>query len=222
MSARVLVLLAAIFLASTLTLTGTGQRAQAKEPAEEAAEEAEERAEEAEELAEERAERAEEEAEEEAERAKELAEERAERSKKRDEATEDKSRGPGEVTLEITGGPETEFSGTCSVGDEENVISGQVPQSFNYSLNGQKLECEIRKQGADDGSLKVVLTGGDSDRSVYRINGQGPTIELTYANGGISSSSISSGSGGLTSTSSQTSSSSSQVVSSTRIFSSSS
>lgn len=217
MSARILVLLVAIFLASTLALAGNGQRAQAKEPAEEAAEEAEERAEEAEELAEERTERAEEEAEEEAER----AEERAERGKKRDDTTENKSRGPEEVTLEITGGPETEFSGTCSVGNEENALSGPVPQSFDYSLNGQKLECKIRKQGADDASLKVVLTGGDSERSVYRINGQGATIELTYANGGISSS-ISSGSGGSASASSGTSSSSSQVMSSTQVFGSSS
>lgn len=202
MGTKVYVLLTAILLASAFALAGISQPAQAEERAEEAAEEAEERAEE-------RAEAAEEEAE----RAEELAEERARSSEKQSSETGDEGSGPEDVTLKIAGGPETEFSGTCSVGDEENTISGQVPQSFDYSLNGQKLECEIKKQSADDSSLKVILTGEGNNRSVYQISGQGGTIKLTYANGGISSS-ISSGSGGQVSTSSQVVSSSQVLISS--------
>jgi hypothetical protein len=96
-----------------------------------------------------------------------------------------------EVTLSIEGDPGTGFSGTCSVGDEENELSGQVPESFGYDLEGQQLECEIRQEGA--GSLKILLTG-PGDRIEQQINNPGGTISLVYSENGVSSSTSSSGS----------------------------
>jgi hypothetical protein len=96
-----------------------------------------------------------------------------------------------EVTLSIEGDPGTGFSGTCSVGNEENELSGQVPESFGYDLEGQQLECEIRQEGA--GSLKILLTG-PGDRIEQRINNPGGTISLVYSENGVSSSTSSSGS----------------------------
>lgn len=173
-------------------------------------------------LAEDRAERAEERTEEAAERAEERAEERTKKAEKKAQkrakeragstegrtgGSEGEERGSEDVTIKVEGGSQAKFSGTCAVGEEEDDIGGQTPQSFEYSLDGQKLDCEIRNQSA--GPLKITLTSG-GDRSVYEVDGRGSTITLTYTKNGISSS-ISPGSGG------QASNSSSQVsVSSTR------
>ena len=101
-------------------------------------------------------------------------------------------RGSGrEVTLSIGGDPGTGFSGTCNVGDEENELSGQVPESFGYDLEGQQLECEIRQE--DAGSLEILLTGL-GDRIEQQINAPGGTISLAYSENGVSSSTSSSGS----------------------------
>lgn len=96
-----------------------------------------------------------------------------------------------EVTLSIGGNTGTGFSGTCNVGDEENELSGQVPESFGYDLEGQQLECEIRQE--DAGSLEILLTG-PGDRIEQRINNPGGTISLAYSENGASSSTSSSGS----------------------------
>ncbi|MDQ3284536.1 MAG: hypothetical protein M3P92_02300, partial [Actinomycetota bacterium] len=96
-----------------------------------------------------------------------------------------------EVTLSIEGDPGTGFSGTCSVGDEENELSGQVPESFGYDLEGQQLECEIRQE--DPGSLEILLTG-PGDRIQQQTNSAGGTISLAYSENGVSSSTSSSGS----------------------------
>ena len=93
----------------------------------------------------------------------------------------EKDRGP-EATLELQGEPGTEFSGSCTVGDEEpEEISAQVPESFTYELEGRPLECEI----SPEGDIQVALTVG-SVHSVQRISGG--TLKLTYENGSISSS----------------------------------
>jgi hypothetical protein len=105
---------------------------------------------------------------------------------------EERTSGEGsdrEVTLSIEGNPGTGFSGTCNVGDEENELSGQVPESFGYDLEGQQLECEIRQE--DAGSLEILLTG-PGDRIEQRINNPGGTISLAYSENGASSSSTSS------------------------------
>lgn len=120
-----------------------------------------------------------------------------------------------EVTLSIDGDPDTEFSGTCDVGDEENELSGQVPESFDYDLEGQQLECEIRQESS--GSLEILLTG-PGDRIEQQISNPGGTISLAYSENGVSSSTSSSGSSNsvnqvVSNSSSGGSSSSSSVVS---------
>jgi Putative auto-transporter adhesin, head GIN domain len=113
-------------------------------------------------------------------------------------SNDEKDRGQ-EATLELQGEPGTGFSGSCTPGDEEpEEISGQVPESFTYELEGEPLECEI----SPEGSTQVHLTVGNV-RSVERISGG--TLKLTYKNGSISSVASSS-----TDSSRQESSSSSQ------------
>ena len=109
-----------------------------------------------------------------------------------------------QARLEIKGDSGTEFSGSCAIGDEEpEEISGQVPQSFTFNLEGKPLDCKI----SSEGDVQVELTVVENVRSVQRFSGG--TLNLTYENGSISSSvSSSSGSSG------QASSSSSQVSSS--------
>ena len=96
----------------------------------------------------------------------------------------------GGVTLSIEGDPGTEFSGKCSVGDEDNELSGEVPESFDYDLEGQQLECEIQQESA--GNLNVLLTG-PGDRIEQQANTPGGTISLVYSENGVSSSTSSSG-----------------------------
>jgi hypothetical protein len=109
-----------------------------------------------------------------------------------------------QARLEIRGPSKTEFSGSCTVGDKEpEEISGQVPETFTYSLNGRPLDCKI----SSGGDLQVDLTVGKNVHAVQRISGG--KLSLTYENGSISSvASSSSGSGG------QGSSSFSRVISS--------
>jgi hypothetical protein len=88
----------------------------------------------------------------------------------------------GEATLELHGDSGTEFSGFCTVGDQEpEEIGGQVPQSFTYELKGDLLRCEI----SPEGDMQVNLAVGQNVRSVQRISGG--TLNLTYENGSISS-----------------------------------
>ena len=113
--------------------------------------------------------------------------------------------GSGETaTLEVEGGPGTEFSGSCTVGDgEPEEVSGQVPQSFSYALEGKPLDCEI----ASEDDVEVNLTAAGT-RSVQRFSGG--TLDLTYENGNVSSS-TSSSSVSSNSSSSASSQSSSRV-----------
>jgi hypothetical protein len=124
--------------------------------------------------------------------------------------------GRGErVSLEIRGSPGTAFSGVCSVGDEEAELAGEVPQRFVYYPEGRKIHCELRKEDAGSGNLKVVLAG-PGNRIVQQTNAESGTVELTLSGkgGGSSSSSVS--------TSTNSSSSSSSSVSSSSVNSSSS
>lgn len=97
-----------------------------------------------------------------------------------------------EVTLEVGGDHGTRFSGVCSVGGQEKVISGRVPERHVYHPADDELECEIRKQGS--GALEIVLVAGNSVRSVQRTDAQKVTINFAYSSGGLSSS-VSSSSG---------------------------
>jgi hypothetical protein len=132
----------------------------------------------------------------------ETAQERAEAGKE----SKDGKKGKGkkgnaraqEATLEMSGDVGTEFYGSCTVGDEEMEVSGQVPESFSYELDGEHLECEISRESAQ-GDLEVAFTAGNNVNSVKRISGG--TLKLVYENGRLSSSSTSSSSGASSSSS---------------------
>ena len=120
-----------------------------------------------------------------------------------EEAAQSESPNTGEAVLRIEGDPQTKFSGSCAVGDQEGeAIAGRARESFDYELDGQRLTCEIRSETGGD--MEVVLEVGN-DRSVQSTNVKGATIRLTYSESAISSSTISSNdSGGQVSSSSQT------------------
>jgi hypothetical protein len=123
---------------------------------------------------------------------------------KAEEAAQGESANTGEAVLTIEGDPQTKFSGSCAVGDQEGeAIAGQARESFEFELDGQRLTCEIRNETGGD--MEVVLEVGN-DRSVQSTNVNGATTKLSYSEGAISSSTISSsGSGGqVRSSSSQT------------------
>jgi hypothetical protein len=87
----------------------------------------------------------------------------------------------GEVTLKIEGSPATEFSGTCIIGGkEEKKISGRVPKRFIYELDGQRLECEIRKQSSNSGQMKVEFSAGGQTNSIQQTSTQGGSLTLRY------------------------------------------
>lgn len=202
MNAKLFTLMAAILLWA-LALAGCGLQQQSQAQAD--VEEIEKRLEKQMEEIEKRLEEAE----------KRTEKERAAEERGAESAQGESENAPTETVLRIDGDRQTEFSGSCTVGNQqEKTISGRAPQSFEYELNGQRLKCEIRNESG--GQMEVVLEAGN-DHSVQRTNAQGATIRLTYSESGISSSTVSSSGGGAqaSSSSSQTSGSSSsqtQVV----------
>jgi hypothetical protein len=86
----------------------------------------------------------------------------------------------GKVTLKIEGSPGTEFSGTCIVGGEEKKVSGRVPKRFIYELDGQRLECEIKKQSSNSGEMKFEFSAGGHTNSVQQTSTQGGSLTLRY------------------------------------------
>ena len=87
----------------------------------------------------------------------------------------------GEVTMKIEGSLATEFSGTCIIGgEEEKKLSGRVPKRFIFEPEGQRLECEIRKQSSNSGQMKVEFSAGGHTNSVRQTSTQGGSITLRY------------------------------------------
>jgi hypothetical protein len=89
-------------------------------------------------------------------------------------------RGKPEVFIRLEGDPKTTFSGLCSVGEERNVLSGQVPKRYAFDLGGRELSCRIEKQDGGTGDLKVVLAAGETTRSVQQTNAPGGVINVSY------------------------------------------
>ncbi len=85
-----------------------------------------------------------------------------------------------EVVIRLEGDPKTTFTGLCSVGQKQNVLSGRVPERFTFDLAGERLDCRIEKSGEDDGDLKVVLVAGDTTRSVQQTNSPDGVINVSY------------------------------------------
>src|SRR5215208_6798257 len=111
-----------------------------------------------------------------------------------------------EVTLKIEGSPGTEFSGTCIIGGkEEKKLSGRVPKRFIYEPDGQRLECQIRKQSSNSGQMKVEFSAGGDTNSVQQTSTQGDSLTLQYEGHGSTGvvSSSTSGSGNQANSTSQ-------------------
>ncbi len=187
MNTKLLILITALLL-SAFALAGCGiQQAQAEPGIEEVEKRIEERMEEIEKRIEKRMEEVEQRIEE----VEKQTEERA-AEEKPEEAAQGESANTGEAVLRIEGDPQTKFSGSCAVGDQEGeAIAGRARESFDYELDGQRLTCEIRNETGGD--MEVVLEVGN-DSSVQSTNAKGATIRLTYSEGAISSSVISSSS----------------------------
>ena len=90
------------------------------------------------------------------------------------------SGGGPDVVIRLEGDPRTTFSGLCSVGAAQKVLSGQVPKRFEFDLKGQRLSCRIEKRDDEKGSLKVVLAAGDTTRSVQQTGTPGGVIKVSY------------------------------------------
>jgi hypothetical protein len=92
---------------------------------------------------------------------------------------DDSGNGPG-VVIRLEGDPGTTFSGLCSVGAAQKVLSGQVPQRFEFDPKGRRLSCRIEKRDNEKGGLKVVLAAGVTTRSVQQTNTPGGVIKVSY------------------------------------------
>lgn len=90
---------------------------------------------------------------------------------------------PPGVVLRIEGSRETRFSGICTVGREDNVLSGKVPKRFTFDLEGRRLSCRIEKQDSGTGDLKVILTANGTTRSVQQTSSSGGVINVSYEGG---------------------------------------
>ena len=92
-------------------------------------------------------------------------------------------RGPASpgIVLRLEGDPKTTFSGVCTVGGKENVLSGRVPK--RYTFRAKRLSCRIQKQDSAKGSLKAILTANYSTRSVQQTSTRGGVIHISYTSG---------------------------------------
>jgi len=88
-----------------------------------------------------------------------------------------------DVVLRLEGDPKTTFSGICTVGGRENVLSGRVPKRYTFDPKGQRLSCRIQKQDSGKGRLKVILTANDTTRSVQQTSTRGGVINISYQGG---------------------------------------
>lgn len=91
--------------------------------------------------------------------------------------------GKPDVTLRVEGDRGIRFSGLCTVGRKDTVLTGEVPKQFTYHLEGQKLSCSIQKQDSRNQSLRVILLAGDATRSVQQTSSRNGTIDISYAGG---------------------------------------
>ena len=89
---------------------------------------------------------------------------------------------PG-VVLRLEGDPKTTFSGICTVGRKEEVLSGRVPERYAFDPGRGGLSCRIQKLDRGKGSLKVIMIADDTTRSVQQTNVGGGVIRLSHKGG---------------------------------------
>ena len=84
------------------------------------------------------------------------------------------------VLLRLEGDPGTTFSGICTVGSKQSVLSGRIPKRYAFDPRGRRLSCRIEKRDPGGGDLKVILVAGDTTRSVQQTNTRGSVINVSY------------------------------------------
>ena len=87
-----------------------------------------------------------------------------------------------DILLRLEGDTKTTFSGICTVGTEESVISGQVPKLYRFEPEGRDLSCRIQKRDPGNGNLRMVLLSGGDTSSVQETNTPGGLVRLSYRN----------------------------------------
>jgi hypothetical protein len=97
------------------------------------------------------------------------------------EATLGPERASPAVVLRLEGNPGTTFSGICSVGSNESVLSGRIPKRYAFDPRDQRLSCRIEKRDEAGGNLRVILVAGGTTRSVQQTNTRGGVINVSYA-----------------------------------------
>lgn len=90
--------------------------------------------------------------------------------------------GPSEVVLRLEGDDRTNFSGFCTSGARDSVLSGRVPKSYRFDLRGRDLACRIEKR-SPDGSLRAILLAGGATRSIQQTESPNSTISISYSGG---------------------------------------
>ncbi len=90
---------------------------------------------------------------------------------------------PPGVVLHLEGDPETTFTGICTVGGREDVLSGRIPERYAFGPQREGLTCRIQKQDRGEGRLKVILTAGGTTRSVQQTGARGGVISVSYKGG---------------------------------------
>jgi hypothetical protein len=101
----------------------------------------------------------------------------------RPEATLGAEPEPPGVVLRLEGDPKTAFTGICTVGGREDVLSGRVPERYAFDPQREGLTCRIQKQDRGEGRLKVILTAGGKTRSVQQTSARGRVISVSYKGG---------------------------------------
>lgn len=86
-----------------------------------------------------------------------------------------------DVTLRLEGDPNVSFSGYCYVGYALYPLSGEVPETFEYDLEGQPFSCSISKESRQSGSLRVILVADGSTRSVQQTDSAEAAIDVSYS-----------------------------------------
>jgi hypothetical protein len=84
------------------------------------------------------------------------------------------------VLLRLEGDPGTTFSGICTVGSKQSVLSGRIPKSYAFDPRGRKFSCRIEKRDPGRGDLKVILVVGDTTHSVQQTDTRGNVIKVSY------------------------------------------
>lgn len=85
-----------------------------------------------------------------------------------------------DALLRLEGDTKVTFSGICTVGNEQSVLSGKVPKRYRFELNDENLSCRIQKRDPGSGNLRVVLLSGSNTRSVQQTNSTNNIVRLSY------------------------------------------